>query len=143
MNPIIVFIYTCIVLINLFIYMGFTIASIVFIGMIVYQKYKIKKVHIKKVKRDMNSRVVENQCVTPIGILTWKRIKGRMVKKFVLNEIEEFEVGGDDIYRIVNEEELDMVKKNLLANFDACHILFKNKMWYRKNGRLLRRKSLY
>lgn len=78
-----------------------------------------------------------------VGVPEWIRVKGRLVKKFVLNDVEEDEYGGDNFDETVDEEELDSVKINLLAKFDACHSLFKNKMWYRKNDRLMRRDVLY
>jgi len=78
-----------------------------------------------------------------VGVPNWVRVKGRLVKKFALNDVEDDEYGGDTFDEMMDEEELDSVKINLLAKFDACHSLFKNKMWYRKNGRLMRRDVLY
>ena len=110
---------TYIMFFNLFIYVGFTFASFVLLGIIGYQKY-----NGEKTKKKMNSRVVVNQYVTLTGIPTWKRINGRLVKKFYIVDIEH-----DDFGFRPEKKELDKVKMRLFS------------IWNRKNGRLVRSES--
>jgi hypothetical protein len=115
-----------------------TLFGIVFLAMGVYiTSVKIEKDEVYS----LSSEIEEDTDL--VGVPEWVRVKGRLVKKFVLNDVEEDEYGGDNFDEMVDEEELYSVKINLLAKFDACHSLFKNKMWYRKNGRLMRRDVLY
>lgn len=115
-----------------------TLFGVVFLALGVY----MISVNIEKDEVYSLSPKIEEH-TSLVGVPKWIRVKGRLVKKFTLINVEEDEDGGDTFDEMTDDKELDSVKINLLAKFDACHSLFKNKMWYRKNGRLMRRDSLY
>jgi len=115
-----------------------TLFGVVFLTLGVY----ITSANVEKDEvYSLSSKIEEHTSL--VGVPNWVRVKGRLVKKFALNDVEDDEDGGDTFDEMMDEEELYSVKINLLAKFDACHSLFKNKMWYRKNGRLMRRDVLY
>ena len=114
MSPLIVLLGTS--MMNLDLYMGFSIAFIILVGYTVMANSKdMKKNNIVR-----RRKVVRKQ-YQPIGASTWKRINGRLVKKYYIVDIE------NDIYGYTPErKELDKVKKNLFS------------VWGRVNGRLVR-----
>ena len=116
----------------------FALFGVFFLAMGVYMiSVKIEKDEVYSL-----SHTVPKKNTKVVGIPTWSRVNGRLVKKLVVNDIEDECDGGEgDV--VIEYEDLDSVKKDLLAKFDACHILFKNKMWYRKNDRLVRIDNLY
>ena len=72
-----------------------------------------------------------------IGEVQWSRINGRMKKRFILVDLDN--KNEDDNYDLdYTEKDLDEVKKNLIFDFNKVHDVFKHKIWYRKNGRLMR-----
>lgn len=119
MSPLIVLIGTTIMLVNLVVYIGFSIASIILIGYCMLEKYRSKNVEKNNTIR--GRRVVRKRH-PQVGVPTWKRINGRLVKKYYIVDIE------DDSYGYTPPmNDLKKVKKKL--QFSA---------WDRVNGRLVR-----
>lgn len=119
MSPLIVLIGTSIMLVNLVVYIGFSIASMFLIGYCMLEKYKSKDVNKNNIVR--RRRVVRKRYPL-IGVPTWKRINGRLVKKYYIVDIE-----NDSYGYTPSMKELEKVKKKL--QFSA---------WDRVNGRLVR-----
>ena len=114
MSPLIVLLYTSIM--NQDLYVGFIITYIILVVYTVIENYK----HVKKNNIVRRRKVIRKQYQL-IGAPTWKRIDGRLVKKYYIVDIE------NDIYGYTPErKELDKVKKNLFS------------IWGRVNGRLVR-----
>ena len=113
----------------------FALTSIFFLDMC------IGSIKIENEVFSLSPKVQKN--INIVGISTWSRVNGRLSKKLMVNDIEDECDGGDTFDKVVDCKDLDSVKKDLLAKFDVCHSLFKNKLWYRKNSRLVRRKNLY
>ena len=119
MSPLIVLIGTTIMLVNLVVYVGFSIASIILIGYCMFEKNKTKDV--KKNNIVPMRRVVRKRHPL-VGAPTWKRINGRLVKKYYIVDIE------NDSYGYAPPmKELKKVKKKLQFS-----------TWDRVDGRLVR-----
>ena len=119
MSPLIVLICSSIILVNLVVYVGFCIGSIVLIGYCMLEKYKSTDVKKNKVIR---RRKVVRKRYPLVGVPSWKRINGRLVKKYYIVDIE-----NDSYGYIPAMKELKKVKKKLLFS-----------VWNRVNGRLVR-----
>ncbi len=119
MSSLIVLLGTCIMIVNLVIYVGFSIASIILVGYCVLENSKSKD--MKKSNIVPRTSVVVRKQYPLTGVPTWKRINGRLVKKYYIVDIE------NDSYGYTPEKKvLDKVKKKLFS------------VWDRVNGRLVR-----
>ena len=115
MSPVISLLATTIIIFNVGIYISFMLACI-FLGITVFQNhYGVKK------NVESNNPIFVYKYGTLTGVPTWKRINGRLVKKFYIVDIE-----NDDYGFTPEKKELDKVKKKLFS------------VWNRKNGRLVR-----
>ena len=119
MSPLIVLLGTYIMVVNLVLYVGFSIVSAILVGYCVLENSKSKD--MKKSNIVPRTSVVVKKQYPLTGVPTWKRINGRLVKKFYIVDIEYDDYGFTPEYK-----ELDKVKKKLFS------------VWDRVNGRLVR-----